>query len=143
MTRETILKQIKKDLEDNLNSAHNYDTDPTKIIEGITNFDDSIQRPVYAFMLTSDEIMDEDYGAVDGRERILNILFYGYDDVSYNEYGTLYKMINDLEKFLLNTSHFTYADQTYLGNVSLWVGGVEFNRSYFTLETKVYYTQTL
>ena len=143
MTRKTILEQIKKDLEDNLHSSNNYKSDPTQIIEGITNFDDAIQRPVIAFMLTSDTIMDEDLGAEDGRERILNLLFYGYEDASYNNYGPLYDLIDDVEKFLMNTTDFTYTDQTLLGNVSLWTGGVDFNRAYFTLEVQVYYTQTL
>ena len=141
MTRKTLLQILKKDLEDNLHSSNGYVSDPTQIIEGITNFDEAIQRPVVAFMLTSDVLLDEDLD--DERERILSILMYGYEDASYNNYSQLYDLIDDVEKFLMNTDHWTYAAQTLLGAVSLWTGGVDFNRAYFTLEIQVYYTQTL
>ena len=90
MKRTTITEQLKKDLRDNLHSSNDYKSDPVKVIEGITSFDDAIQRPVIAFMIMSDEIMDEDLGAVEGRERILNILMYGFDDVNSDEYSNIY-----------------------------------------------------
>ena len=56
MTRKTIINQLKKDLEDNLHSSNGYKSDPVQIIEGITNFDEAIQRPILGAMVDSDEI---------------------------------------------------------------------------------------
>ena len=150
MTRKTILNQLTTDLVNKLNVNGGYDSEPVQIIEGLSNFASVLQRPIIGYMFTND-IVNKEYmgGGDDGsfeddneRERILSIILFGQDDVSYEDYETLYNLINDVEKFVMS-SDWTYYKQTYLGDISLWVGEVDYNQAYFTLDIKVYYTQTL
>lgn len=139
MTRKDVLNQLKTDLEESLTLANGYNTEPVEIIYGVTTFDDVIMKPVVGFSKGLDIIEEEDCD--DERERILNITVYGYANISLNDNDPIDDLVDSVEKFLYS-DHWTYHDQTLLGNVTFFIGGEENDQALFILEIKVYYTQT-
>ena len=150
MNRQVILDQLKQDLNDNLHSGKGYKSDPVEILEGLSNFSNIIQRPIVGYLMQSDTINTEYMGMGDDslddeeneRERIMTIILFGQEDVSYGNYTPLYDLIHDVEKFMMS-SDWTYYKTTKLGDTALWVNEVDFNQAYFTVEINVWYTQNL
>ena len=140
MTRKTILNQLKKDLQDNLHSSKGYNTDPVEIIEGIVSFDSVLQRPTVAYFMFSDNIIEEHLD--NERERELNLLVYGYADVSLGDFDPIYDLADDIESFLYSTD-WSYTDQSMLGTMNVIVGGIENDQAMCDLTIKIRYTQTL
>lgn len=149
MDRQTILDTLKTDLKEKLNVANDYKSEPIDIIEGVAGFNNIVQRPIIGYTMVSDIINNEYMGDEDAsfdsdneRERILTIVLFGQEDVSYKSYDPLYNLIHDVEKFIISTD-WTYHKTTMLGDVGFWIGEIDFNQAYFTVEIQVYYTQTL
>ena len=140
MTRKTILNQLKKDLQDNLHSSKGYNTDPVEIIEGIVSFYSVLQRPTVAYFMFSDNIIEEHLD--NERERELNLLVYGYADVSLGDFDPIYDLADDIESFLYSTD-WSYTDQSMLGTMNVIVGGIENDQAMCDLTIKIRYTQTL
>lgn len=138
--RATILDQIKLDIEEHINPSRGYHTQPAQVIHGIVNFDDVFTRPVIAFFAVSDEVQDEELGTSE-RYRALNILVYGYADVSLANYTNLFDLLEDLEKFL-DSSDFTYYENSLFGTAEFTFSPDNL-KAMFIFNLKVFYHQVV
>lgn len=140
-TRRAILNQLKDDLKNNLTAANGYQNEPVEIIRGTPDPTKFIEYPVIGFMDDEDNV-DTEYQGTDKRIRNLNITFYGVEEVSYDDLDNFDKLIEDVENFLMNESHWTYKKTTTLGNLAKFHGGVNDNQAYFILEFEIKYDQS-
>ena len=135
MTRNTILKQLKEDLTDKLNSNNDYNSDPS-IVQGVVEFMDVHQYPTVAFYMFRDTVRAENMD--DNRERTMTILIYGYAETHLNNFDNIHNLAEDVETFLYS-DHWTYSDMTLLGDAEFDTADNE--RSRFTLLINIEYTQ--
>lgn len=141
MDRNTIIKQLKTDIEDSIKCSRGYDTDPVEVKLGVVNFDQFAQRPAIGYWMFSDT-KDEEY-LDDNRYRILNFIIYGYSESDgLGNFDSIYELANDVEKFLYSTD-WTYTDDTLIGDIVVTVGGVDNERCMFDLVIQVQYIQDL
>jgi len=137
--RDTILNKLKEDFLDHMTGAStSYTTSIINCVNGIADFDSISTYPTIGYILSSDDLPEQ--GLDNYRLRTLNIVIYGVQQISYDNFTPLYELIEDIEKFLMSTD-WTYTNDTNLGNVEVFAGGIEKERAYFTIEIQVFYTQ--
>ncbi len=137
-TRLTVLNQIETDLNNNLHTANDYNWTPVEIKRGIHKWDDFIVKPVICFTLASDRAdEDQEYGE---DARWLEVFFYIYSQTDGSESPTqIHEMLEDLENFLQNTTHFTYSNQTLIGDIEVLEGGISSPVNTAILQTRIIY----
>ena len=137
--RNTILNKLKTDMEDYIKSSRGYETDPVEVIRGIQMFEDISMKPAICFWC----FRDESEGQFAGNDRrILYIYIYGYADTDgYGDVDDVYDLASDVEYFLHND--FTYENDTFVGNITIYEGGAQDPASMFELEIKIKYKQTI
>lgn len=136
--RETILNQLKIDFLSKLTSINGYSSDLIDCVHGVADFDSIEQYPTIGYMLSTDQKREEYLDS--NRDRVLGIVVYGVQEIEYSNYSNLYSLIKDIELFLMSPN-WTYTDNTELGNVEIYAGGIEKEKAYFTMEIQVFYTQ--
>lgn len=120
--RLTVLEQIESDVRNNLHSGNDYNHTPAEVKRGIHKWDDFIVKPVVCFTMTADAPADEQAYGEDARW--MTLVFYIYSQTDGNG-GTdqIFEMMEDLENFFQNTTHFTYSNQTLIGDIEVKEGG--------------------
>lgn len=137
--RNTILNQLKTDMQDYLKSAMGYSSDPRKIIRGVRIFEDVEAKPAISFWCYNDE-REEAFSNT--AYRFLHIYVYGFCDT--DGYGDnvddIHNLLGDVEYFLYND--FTYRDDTDVGDAIVYEGGVSDPCLEFRLEIRIRYQNT-
>jgi len=138
-SRKTILNTLQDDLS-KIKTSRGYLTDPTEIFQGVTGFDNIVQRPTISFVMLADEVTDEYYD--DNRLRQMTIYIYGYADVELNNYNPVYDLAEDVETFLYSTD-WSFTDNTLLGDIIITPGGSDNMRAMCEAIIVVKYCQEL
>ena len=139
-TRKTIIDQIKTDVENTVKSANGYNSDTVEVRIGVYDPSEFTQLPSIGFWIVEDEIIDDMMD--DSILRKLNMICYMYaDSDGYNSYEVLYKLFDDIEKFLYSTD-WTYNSGTQLGRLIISYGGVDEQIGMGVLNFQVTYEQT-
>jgi hypothetical protein len=120
--RLDVLDQIQSDLRTNLHSGNDYNHTPAEIKRGIHKWDDFIVKPVVCYTMTGDRPDTENEYGEDARW--MSFMFYIYSQTDGNG-GTdqIFEMLEDLETFFQSTTHFTYSNQTLIGDIEIKEGG--------------------
>ena len=120
--RLTVLEQIETDVRNNLTSGNDYNHTPAEVKRGIHAWADFIVKPVVCFTMVADSPADEQAYGED--TRWMTLMFYIYSQTD-GKGGTdqIFEMMEDLENFLQNTTHFTYSNQTLIGDIEVKEGG--------------------
>jgi hypothetical protein len=139
--RSVIINQFKTDMVDSIKSSRGYDSDLSEVKLGIVSFDYFAQRPAIGYWMFMDT-KDDEY-LDDDRHRMLNFIIYGYADTDgLDDFNPIYKLADDIEKFLMSTD-WTYTEDSLLGDIVVTVGGIDNQRCMFDLVMQVQYVQEL
>jgi len=139
-TRKTIINNLKKDLEEHLNSSEGYNTDVAEVRSGIYMWEDFKVKPAISIWAYEDEI--EEYLMGRNKIRLLSIYLYAFaktDIISNN--NVIYDFMEDIENFL-ESSHFTYYEDVIIGKTMVYTGGSQDQAAIGLLEIQVRYNQT-
>lgn len=140
-TRYEFMELIKQEFEDNLTIENGFNVEPVQIVIGFPRPESIKQYPTLCIYMISDPIFEENLDV--NRERIANILVVGYTSTTEE----IYKLSEDVEKFLYSTTYFTYGDQTQLdpAGPTFSIGGVTeaVGLNMFDLQFVLNYTQEL
>lgn len=141
-TRYELMEAIKDDFENNLTIENGFNVEPVQIIIGFPRPESIKQYPTLCIYMVSDPIFEENCG-IDARERIANILVIGYTNTTEE----IYKLSEDVEKFLYSTTYFSYGGTTQLdpNGPTFSIGGVSesVGLNMFDLQFVLNYTQAL
>lgn len=136
--RNTILTALKSDMEDYIKSSRGYEMDPVEITRGIQMFEDIEMKPSICFWCYRDET-DGQFASRD--DRWLHIYIYGYCDTDgYGDVDDIHNLASDVEYFLYND--FSYTDDTFVGDFTIYEGGTQDPASMFELDIKIKYSNT-
>ena len=136
--RNDILNTLKEEMEDYIKSSRGYKSDLVEVVRGIQMFEDIEMKPVVAFWC----YRDESTGQFAGRDdRFLYVYIYGYCDTDgYGDVDDIHNLAADVEYFLYND--FSYTDDTFVGDFTIYEGGVQDPASMFELDIKIKYSNT-
>lgn len=112
ITVNTIIDQLKTDMEDHIKSSNDYNTDPIKVLYGTFSPTDVQEYPSLCYADTGMEFIEqmgeEGYGWVD-------IMVYGYSNYDgINNTNTIRELALDAVYFIYND--WTYTDNTEFSN---------------------------
>jgi hypothetical protein len=137
--RNTILTTLEAEIKQKINSSNNYNSDLMEVKRGIAVFEEFTSKPALTFWCEKDETEEGQFAGADRRE--LTILFYGFCDTDGYNANVIHNLLDDLLYFIQND--FTYKDDVYVGDATIYEGGATDPALVFELQTKIKYERTI
>ena len=139
--RNDILETLKTDLKNNITVANGYSDALAQVYRGIYDVDETSVLPAVAFWCYEDGITKHMLNSK--RQRYLLILMRLYaSNKGSGAIVNIHNLVDDVETFLYNTSHWTYSDDTLLGpTTQIWEAGVQDPNSLAAFDFKILYFQ--
>lgn len=137
--RNTILQTLESEIKAKINSSNGYNTDLMEVRRGIAVFEEFAAKPALTFWCESDTTEEGQFGGVDRRE--LTILFYGFCDTDGYNVDAIHNLLDDILYFLQND--YSYKDDVYVGNASIYEGGATDPALVFELSIKIKYERAI
>ena len=137
--RNTILTAIQDEIKNKINSSNSYNTDLMEVRRGICVFEELTSKPAISFWCSEDKIEEGQFAGSDMRE--LTILFYGFCDTDGYNADAIHDLLDDVLYFIQND--FTYKDDVYVGDASIYEGGTSDPAMVFELQIKIKYERVV
>lgn len=135
--RNTILKQLKTDLEDTITAANGYEMDVAEVRRGIYTSEDIPDKPALAFWCYGDNVLEH---LMDRKQlRVLLVHLYGFTTTDgAGDVDQIHELAEAVDTFLFS-SDWTYSSSTLVGDMVIYEGGTQDPESVFSLELEIKY----
>jgi hypothetical protein len=137
--RNTILNTIKDELKEYITSSNDYNSDLMEVKRGIAVFEEFSSKPAISFWCETDTTEEGQFAGSDRRE--LTILLYGFCDTDGYNPDAIHLLLDDILYFLQND--FTYKDDVYVGDATIYEGGTQDMAMVFELQFKIKYERLI
>ena len=138
--RDTILDALKDELVKIHPGDANYTSSIGEVRRGYYGFNDAINKPLVCINMLSDDVSEEYMGS--GQIRTMGVKIYCLMDTDgINRYGKVHTLLRDLEYFLKHD--FSFSNSVYVNRIHLSEGGLLFPETWFSINIKVIYNQSL